>query len=372
MKVPFTNLKALHAPLKREIQRAIGKVIDSGDFAGGPFVERFEEQFANYCGSSHAIGVGSGTDALWLTLTAMGIGPGDEVITVPMSFIATAEAISLTGARPAFVDIDPVTYTMDPSALESAITSRTKALIPVHLFGQVAEMAPLLRVALKYNLKVIEDAAQSHGAEYQNRKAGSIGHAGCFSFYPGKNLGAIGEAGAIVTNDPQLASRLRALRDHGQTRKYHHKIIGWNSRMDGIQAAVLSLKLPNLDRENDRRRAHAAAYDELLGPIKEVSCPRIGNHRTHAYHIYSVRTPERERVLSVLAQNDIGFGIHYPVPIHLQPAYQNLGHRAGDFPISEACSKSFISLPIFAALSPIQIQAVGDALSQAWPATVLS
>lgn len=372
MKVPFTNLKTFHAPLKKEIQRVIGNVIDSGSFAGGPFVERFEEEFANYCGSSHAIGVGSGTDAIWLTLTAMGIGPHDEVVTVPMSFIATAEAISLTGAKPVFVDIDPTTYTMDPSALERAITSRTKALIPVHLFGQVADMEPILKLALKYNLKVIEDAAQSHGAEYQNRKAGSIGHAGCFSFYPGKNLGAIGEAGAIITNDPQLARQLKALRDHGQTRKYHHQVIGWNSRMDGIQAAVLSFKLPNLDKENNQRRAHAAAYDQLLGTINEVSCPRIGKLRTHSYHIYSVRTPERERVLRVLSKNDIGYGIHYPVPIHLQPAYQDLGHKVGDFPVSEACSKSFISLPIFPALSSNQIQSVGEALSQAWPAAVLS
>lgn len=372
MRVPFTNLKALHSPLKQEIQRVIGRIIDSGVFTNGPFVERFEEEFAAYCGSEYSVGVSSGTDALWLTLTAMGVGPGDEVITVPMSFIATAEGISLTGAKPVFVDIDPHTYTMDPSALESAITPRTKVLIPVHLFGQMAEMDAIQEIAKKYYLKVIEDAAQSHGAEYQNRKAGSIGDAGCFSFYPGKNLGAIGEAGAVVTNDSSLAKQLRILRDHGQAKKYHHQTIGWNSRMDEIQAAVLSLKLPRLDQENEARRINAASYDEFLSSIEKISCPRVGKMRTHAYHIYAIRTPERARILRTLSKNTIEYGIHYPVPIHLQPAYQSLGHRVGDFPVSEACSESFISLPIFPTLSSTQIQAVSDTISEAWSSPVFS
>src|SRR6266852_3746206 len=257
MKVPFLDLKAQHAPLIDKLDRAIREVIESSAFAGGPFVERFEQEFAAYCGSQYAIGVGNGTDALWLTLLACDIGPGDEVITVPNTFMATAEAITYCGARPVFVDVDERTYTMDPAGLEEALSSRTKAIIPVHLFGQPADMDPVLEFARKHDLFVIEDAAQAHGAKYKGRKAGTLGNAGCFSFYPGKNLGAFGEAGAIVTNSSELQEKIRILRDHGQVRKYHHTMVGWNCRMDGIQGAVLSVKLRHLEKGNELRRSHA-------------------------------------------------------------------------------------------------------------------
>src|SRR6266850_334733 len=254
MKVPFLDLQAAHAPLRAEIDCAIAQVIDANAFAGGPFVADFEREFAVYCGCEYAIGVGNGTDALWLALLACDIGAGDEVITVPSTFMATAEAITYCGAKPVFIDIDERTYTMNPSQLEGAITSRTRAIIPVHLFGQTADMDPILEFARARGLFVIEDAAQAHGAEYKGRKAGTLGDAGCFSFYPGKNLGAFGEAGAVVTDDPELRKQIQMLRDHGQSRKYHHALMGWNCRMDGIQAAVLSIKLHHLDEANSLRR----------------------------------------------------------------------------------------------------------------------
>src|SRR5882762_8331715 len=256
MQVPFLDLKSHHAPMLEEINCAIQQVIECGAFAGGPFVAQFEEDFANYNACAHAIGVGSGTEALWLALLASGVGPGDEVITVPSTFMATAEAITYCGARPVFVDIDERTYTMDPAGLEGALSSRTKAIIPVHLFGQPADMDSILPFARERGLAVIEDACQAHGAEYKRRKVGSLGDVGCFSFYPGKNLGAFGEAGAIVTNSFELQEKLRILRDHGQVRKYHHTMVGWNCRMDGIQAAILTVKLPYLERGNLLRRAH--------------------------------------------------------------------------------------------------------------------
>ena len=259
--IPFFDMKARHAPKREEYLRAIGEVIDTGAFAGGAFVERFEAEFAAYCGVDHAVGVGSGTEALWLAMVAMGIGPGDEVITVPMSFAATVEAICLVGAKPVFVDIDEQNYTMDPAALVDAITSRTKAIIPVHLFGQVADMSPILEIAERRGIRVIEDAAQAHGAEYKGRKAGSLGDAGCFSFYPSKNLGAFGEGGAVLTKDSAVAGKLKMLRNHGQSARNRHTLVGWNSRLDGIQAAVLSVKLPHLDRENHMRSERAAYYD---------------------------------------------------------------------------------------------------------------
>src|SRR5213593_3014279 len=273
MKVPFLDLKAHHAPLIDEFDGAIREVIESNAFAGGPFVERFEQEFAAYCGSKYAIGVGNGTDALWLTLLALGIGEGDEVITVPSTFIATAEAITYCKARPVFVDVDQNTFTMNPAELEKALTDRTKAIIPVHLFGQPADMDPILEFARTHGLFVIEDAAQAHGAEYKGRKAGTMGDAGCFSFYPGKNLGALGEAGAVVTNDAELRKKIQMLRDHGQARKYHHTLVGWNCRMDGIQAAILSIKLSHLDKANSLRRKHALEYNQAFAGIDEVLTP---------------------------------------------------------------------------------------------------
>jgi len=362
MKVPFLDLKAHHEPIRQQLEAAIAEVIDCNAFAGGPFVAKFEGEFATYCGARFAIGVGNGTDALWLSLLALGVGPGDEVVTVPNTFMATAEAISYSGARPVFVDIDEQTYTLNPNLLEKALTPKTKAIIPVHLFGQTADMEPILAVASKHGVPIIEDACQAHGATYKGRKAGTIGLAGCFSFYPGKNLGAFGEAGAVVTNDPELKTKVQTLRDHGQNRKYLHSMIGWNARMDGIQAAVLSLKLKNLDVANARRRAHARLYDELLSGIDGIVTPSEAPCGQPVYHIYAVRVKERDRVLQRLAERGIACGIHYPIPIHLQDAYHWLGYRRGSFPVAERCSTEFLSLPMYPELTSEQIQLVAGEL----------
>ena len=358
MRIPFLDLNAHHRPLREEIDAAIKEVIDSGAFAGGPFVARFEEDFAAFCQTRFAIGVGSGTEALWLSLLAYGIGPGDEVITVPASFMATAEAISFCGAKPVFVDIDERTYTLDPDLLELAITPRTKAVIPVHLFGQTADMDPILEIARRHRLRVVEDACQAHGAEYKSRQAGSIGDAGCFSFYPGKNLGAFGEAGAIVTNDATLIQKVQILRDHGQETKYHHSYIGWNARMDGIQAAVLRVKLKTLARGNDARRAHAQLYDEYLSGREDLITPKEAEYGRHVYHVYAVRVKGRDQLLDGLADRGISCGIHYPIPIHLQKAYRSLGLGPGAFPVAERCAEELLSLPMFPELTSEQIETV--------------
>ncbi len=365
MKVPFLDLKAHHEPHREEFSRIIDEVIDRGAFAGGRFVEEFEAEFARYCHCGEAIGVGSGTDALLLALLGLGVGPGDEVITVPMTFIATVEAISFAGAKPVFVDIDEESYTMDPAQLEAAITPRTKAVVPVHLFGRPADMDPIVEIARAHGLHVIEDAAQAHGAAYKGRRAGSLGDAGCFSFYPGKNLGAFGEGGAVTTNDPELAVRIRMLRDHGQSRKHCHDVVGWNGRMDGIQGAVLRVKLGHLDEGNRKRRERAAQYDRLLGGAPGTVIPPGVNGCEHVYHIYGVRVGRRDEVLSELQRQGIGCAIHYPVPVHLQGAYEDLGHRRGDFPVSERCGDEFLSLPMFPELSPEQAEVVAARLCEA-------
>lgn len=372
MKVPFLDLTSHHAPLRDEFDRAIAAVIDSAAFAGGPFVEKFEADFSAYNNSLFAIGLGSGTEALWLALLACGVGQGDEVITVPTTFMATAEAITFCGARPVFVDVSDSTYTMDPAGLEEALTSRTKAIIPVHLFGQPADMDPILEFARKHDLFVIEDAAQAHGAEYKGRKAGTLGDAGCFSFYPGKNLGAFGEAGAVVTDDVELQEKIRVLRDHGQTRKYHHNMIGWNCRMDGIQAAVLRIKLRHLDAGNSRRRAHALQYNEALADLDELVTPSEASFARHVYHVYAVRVQERDGVMGLLAEKGIQCGVHYPIPVHLQKAYQNLGYAVGDFPVSERTALEFVSLPMFPELSEAQIEMVAASLREAVTAAVVA
>lgn len=364
MQVPFLDLKAHHASIRGEIDSAIREVIDSGAFAGGPFVERFEEDFAKFCGIPHSVGVGNGTDALWFALLALGIGPGDEVITVPMTFMATTEAISFCGAKPVFVDIDEETYTMNTALLEQAITPRTKAIIPVHLYGQTADMDPILAIAKRHNVYVVEDACQAHGAEYKGRKAGSFGHAGCFSFYPGKNLGALGEAGGIVTSDDQLKRKMEVLRDHGQARKYHHSMIGWNGRMDGIQGAVLRIKLKRLATSNNARRTLARLYDELLAPVKQVIAPREAKDRVHVYHVYAVRVQDRDRVMESLSDRGIGCGVHYPIPVHLQQAYESLGYKTGDFPVAEKCAQQFLSLPMFPEMTEVQVKHVVGELSE--------
>lgn len=362
MQVPLFNLKAHHEPLRAEFSAAIQEVVDANAFAGGPYVEKFEKEFAVFCDSRHAIGVGSGTDALWLVLLALGIGAGDEVITVPFTFMATAEAISYTGAKPVFVDIDERTYCMDPNRLEAAITRRTKAIMPVHLYGQCADMDRILEIARKHNIPVVEDACQAHGATYKGRKAGSIGVAGCFSFYPGKNLGAFGEAGAITTNDSELAISLRRLRDHGQSQKYFHDAIGWNGRMDGIQGAVLSVKLKHLAANNEKRRVHARAYNQQLAALKlpasALGLPYESPDGAHVYHLYVIRVPERERFMNELTAGGIGCGMHYPVPIHLQAAYAGLKLPRGSFPMAERCAAEVVSLPIYPELTPEQIEVV--------------
>jgi dTDP-4-amino-4,6-dideoxygalactose transaminase len=365
IKVPFLDLNAHHAALRGEFDRAIREVIDSSAFAGGPFVEKFEADFAAYNNSDYAIGVGSGTEALWLSLLACGVGPGDEVVTVPNTFMATAEAITYCGARPVFVDVDDRTYTMDPAGLEGALSPRTKAIIPVHLFGQPAHMDPILEFARAHDLFVIEDAAQAHGAKYKGRKVGTLGNAGCFSFYPGKNLGAFGEAGAIVTNNFALQEKIRILRDHGQVRKYRHTMIGWNCRMDGIQAAVLSVKLQHLESGNSLRCTHALQYNQALDGIDEVITPFEAPYARHVYHIYAIRVQERDEVMWLLKEKGIQCGVHYPIPVHLQMAYRSLGCKKGDLPISEQTALEFISLPMFPELTEAQIAMVALCVKEA-------
>jgi dTDP-4-amino-4,6-dideoxygalactose transaminase len=371
MKVPFLDLKAQHEAVGVEISNKMQQVVDSTAFSSGPFVAQFEEEFSSYCGCRYAVGVGSGTEALWLALLARGIGPGDEVITVPNTFIATAEAISFCGAKPVFVDIDEKTYNMSPEKLKeyldkrftdhaSRSTRRPRAVVPVHLFGQIADMDPILELAGEYNLSVIEDACQAHGAEYKGRKAGSIGDVGCFSFYPGKNLGAYGEAGAVVTNDRELSRRIRMLVDHGQPKKYHHTRIGWNARMDGLQGAVLSVKLKYLSRWNEMRRERARVYNSLFAGLDGLLPPQEADHAKHIYHIYAVRTPDRDALMTFLAEKGIQCGIHYPVPVHLQAAYRSLGLVKGTFPVAEKCSEEFVSLPIYPELTKTQIEYVVD------------
>ena len=362
MNVPFLDLKAQYESIREEINAAMQAVVDQTAFAGGPFVARFEEQFSEYCQTQHAMGVGSGTSALWMALLALGVGPGDEVITSPGTFIATAEAISMCGATPRFVDIDDHTYAMSNRQLEAAITPKTKAIIPVHLFGQMADMDPIMEIARTHGLRVVEDACQAHGAQYKGRRAGSIADAGCFSFYPGKNLGAYGEAGAVVTNDPELAEKIRVLRDHGQQSKYYHSVVGWNARMDGIQGAVLSVKLRYLDQWNQLRREHADQYGRLLADLESITTPDEAEYARHVYHVYAIRTKERDDLIDSLVAKDIRCGIHYPVPVHLQDAYQSLGHRKGDFPIAERCAEEFVSLPMYAELRTEQIEQVCEGI----------
>jgi dTDP-4-amino-4,6-dideoxygalactose transaminase len=364
MQVPFLDLKSHHAPLLGEINNAIQDVIESSAFAGGPFVGRFEEDFAAYCNAPFSVGVGSGTDALWLTLLALGVGPGDQVITVPNTFMATAEAITYCGATPVFVDVDERTYTLDPQGLEAAVTARTKAIIPVHLFGQPADMDPILEFARSRGLFVVEDACQAHGAEYNGRRTGTLGEAACFSFYPGKNLGALGEAGAVVTGNAELREKIKMLRDHGQVRKYHHAMIGWNCRMDGIQAAILSVKLRYLERGNQLRRSHAAHYNQALAGVEGIVTPFQAAGVRHVYHVYAIRVQERDQVIRLLSEKGIGCGVHYPVPVHLQEAYRDLGYGQGAFPIAERCAQEFVSVPMFPELTSAQLERVAQCVKE--------
>lgn len=358
MKVPFLDLKAQYESIKDEISVAIQQVIEKTAFAGGPFVEQFENEFASFCQTKYAVGVNSGTSALWLALLGLGVGQGDEVITVPNTFIATAEAISYCGAKPVFVDIDEQTYNMNPELLEQAITPKTKAIIPVHIFGQMADMDPILEIAKRHRLFVVEDACQAHGATYKGKSAGSMGDAGCFSFYPGKNLGAYGEGGAVTTNNSELAARIKMLRDHGQSKKYQHDLIGWNARLEGIQAAILSVKLKHLSEWNERRRNHARTYSEALSNVNGVIPPKEAAYGKHVYHVYATQIKSRDQFLKYLFERGIGYGIHYPIPIHITRAYQFLGLERGIFPIAERCCEELVSLPMYAEITNEQIEYV--------------
>ena len=361
--IPFLDLRAQYRQIKPEIDVAIARVVDSAQFVLGPEVGAFEERFAAYCGTTYCIALNSGTSALHLGLLAAGIGPGDEVITVSMTFVATTAAILYCGAKPVFVDIDRNTWTMDPNLVEAAVTPRTKAILPVHLHGLTADMDPIIEVARRHGLVVIEDAAQSHGAQYKGRSAGAIGDIGCFSYYPGKNLGAYGEGGAAVTNDPELARRMTLLRDWGQEAKYYHILPGYNYRMDAIQGAVLKVKMDHIEDWTERRRSVAAHYDSLLADCRCQS-PRPPAHSRHVYHVYAVRVAHRERVERALHAADVGTGIHYPVPVHLQKAYADLGYKPDSLPVTEAVADEFLSLPIYAELLPDQVAEVVNELNR--------
>ncbi len=359
--IPFVDLKAQYHSIKPEIDAAIGRVLESSEFVLGSEVAAFEGEFAAYCGAGQAIGVSSGTSALHLALLAAGVGPGDEVITVAFTFVATVATILYTGARPVLVDIEPATFTMDAAQLEAAITPRTKAIVPVHLYGQPAAMDPILEIARRRGLIVIEDAAQAHGAEHRGRRAGSIGDLACFSFFPGKNLGAYGEGGAVTTNNPEYGRTIRMLRNWGAARKYEHVLKGYNYRLQGIQGAILRVKLRYLEGWTEARRAHAARYDALLAG-SGVETPAARPDSRHVYHIYAIRTPDRGDLQAALKAQGIETGIHYPTPVHLLPAHSDLGYGAGDFPHSEAAAREVLSLPMFAELTEEQIEAVAAAV----------
>ncbi|MCX7625158.1 MAG: DegT/DnrJ/EryC1/StrS family aminotransferase [Candidatus Sumerlaeaceae bacterium] len=365
MQVPFLDLQTPHRELWPEIRDEFEKAFYSAAFVGGPQVSAFEDEFAAFCKVAGCASVNSGTDAIRLALMAMGIGAGDEVICPAHTFIATSEAISQTGAKPVFVDIDPVTYTVDPACVAKAINSRTRAVIPVHLYGQCADMDVLLEIANKHNLLVLEDACQAHGASYKGRLAGSMGHAAAFSFYPGKNLGACGEAGAVTSNDPQIIRKVKMLRDHGQSQKYYHDTEGYNARMDALQAIVLRAKLKHLAAWNEGRRRCAQLYDQRLGTSPRITIPRVAPGNVHVYHLYVILVENRDALQHELARHGIGTGLHYPLPLHLQKAYNHLGYKEGDLPVTERVARSLLSLPMFPHLTEDQIAYVCDKILSA-------
>jgi dTDP-4-amino-4,6-dideoxygalactose transaminase len=359
--IPLVDLKAQYRAIQAEIDAAVLGVLRSGQFVLGEGVAAFEAEFAAYCGAGHAVGVNSGTSALHLALLAAGIGPGDEVITVPFTFVATVGAIMYAGARPVLVDVDPVSFTIDVSRIEDAISRRTRAILPVHLYGQPADMDPILDIARRRGLVVIEDAAQAHGAAYKGRPVGGMGDLGCFSFYPGKNLGAYGEGGAVTTNSGAYARGVRLLRDFGAERKYYHLLRGYNYRLEALQAAILRVKLRHLEAWTEARREHAAGYDRLLRRAG-VPTPAAMPYARHVYHVYAIRTARRETLQPALADAGIQTGIHYPVPVHLQPAYADLGYRLGDFPHSERAAGEVLSLPMYPELESGAIERISAAV----------
>lgn len=351
MGVPFVDLRAQYRSIQSEVQAAIGEVLEQSSFVLGPAVDRFERDFAGFLGTDHAVGVGNGTAAIHLTLLALGIGPGDEVIVPAHTFIATAEAVSHAGARPVFVDVQEGTGNLDPSLVDQAITSRTKAILVVHLYGQPADLDELTAIAASRGIHLIEDACQAHGATHRGRRVGTFGVAGCFSFYPGKNLGAYGEGGAVVTADSLLAKRVRSLRDHGQTARYQHEVVGYNSRLEGIQGAVLGIKLRFLDQWNAARRANAGYYGERLKGL-DLRLTEEAPDREGVFHLYVIRSDGRDALQAHLTSRGVQSGLHYPRPLHLQPAYATLGHRPGAFPVSERWASTCLSLPMYPELTP--------------------
>lgn len=360
--IPFVDLKAQYLSIKPEIDAAVLNVLDTTQFVLGSAVVGFEKAFGPYCKAEHAVGVNSGTSAIQLALQAAEIGRGDEVITTPFTFVATVYAIDITGAKPVFVDIDPKTLTIDPAKIEAAITPRTKAIVPVHLHGRPADMDPILEIAKKHNLLVIEDAAQAHGAEYKGRRVGSLGAMACFSFYPGKNLGAYGEGGAVTTNDAHFAKRLRMLRDWGSEKRYYHDIKGGNYRLEGVQGAVLGVKMKYIEDWTESRRKNAAAYNKLLegSPFQP---PQIPSDQRHVFHVYAIRHAKRDALQAHLTAQGVSSGIHYPLPVHLQKCFAELGHKVGDFPHSEKAAAETLSLPMFPELTQAQIEQVVAALN---------
>lgn len=361
MNVPFLDLKAQYATIKSEVSEAIAKVLDTCQFTLGDEVEAFEREFATYCQSGFTVGANSGTSALHLALLAAGVGPGDEVITVSCTFIATAAAVAYTGAKPVLVDVDPRSYTMDPALVEAAITERTKVIMPVHLYGMCADMDPIMEIARRRGLVVIEDAAQAHGATYKGKRAGSFGDMACFSFYPGKNLGAYGEGGAVVTKNAEFATKMKMLRDHGQSRKYHHDVVGYNYRLEGIQGAVLRVKLRHLDAWTKARQRHAALYRELLAGSGVRVAEEVAE-RESVHHIFPMFDANRDQVRDLLGKRGISTGIHYPIPVHLQKAFANLGHGIGSFPHTERVCNETLSLPMYAELTDEMIKAAAAAV----------
>jgi dTDP-4-amino-4,6-dideoxygalactose transaminase len=360
MIVPFVDLKAQYRAIAADIEEAMRRVVADADFILGSDVELFEREFAHFCEAKYAVGLDSGTSALELALRAYDVGEGDEVITVSHTFIATAAAISYTGARPVLIDIDPDTFNIDVEKIEAAVTPRTKAIVPVHLYGQAADFDPILSIARKHNLVVIEDACQAHGARYKGKRVGALGDAGCFSFYPGKNLGAYGDAGMIVTNSNEIADKIRLLRNYGQPQKYRHVIMGYNRRLDSLQAAVLRAKLGHLDGWNSSRRRAAKLYDEMLKDVDGVRTPYHAEESEHVYHLYVVQHPKRDQLLKYLKDQGVFAGLHYPTPVHLQPCYEHLGKPPGSLPFTEAAASRVISLPMFAEITDEQIEYVCD------------
>lgn len=367
VKVPFMDLKRIHSPIKEEILARISSIIDRSAFILGSEVENFEKEFASYVGTSHALGVANGLDALKLALQAMDVGPGDEVITAANTFAATAFAVSSIGARPVLVDVEEDSYNIDPSEIERAITGKTKVIIPVHLYGQPATMEPIQAIATKRGLKILEDCAQAHGAKYKGKGIGTFGTAAGFSFYPGKNLGAMGDGGAITTSDADCLKKLKILRDVGQSEKYHHAVIGHNSRLDSMQAAILSVKLKGMQRETEERVMAANWYGEQLGTVAQIQLPKGLGDRTHVFHLYVILTKDakdRDTLRQHLTDDGIQTGLHYPIPLHLQKCYADLGYKNGQFPKTERMAKSLLSLPIFPGMSREEVGIVADSIKR--------